>query len=237
MAFDLLNLKEASTNFEASLNRIIDERVAPLVDRSITQMSQEVSEVIRQAGAQVDRNIAMLSDEIHNQRSMTKDDIKALIDYAAIQMGTAIDARILSIKQETSTLINEKVELLKTELDDAARLSKKTMYTNVAISIGAALIMAAIGLVYKKISLGELDLLNVFRVSLLSCATFTFVLSALKAIQQWRGMKQSKKGVATVAIGYLGGLRPNGAAGLFIISVLLFAAWCGFYFYSHLRFH
>lgn len=233
MAFDLLNLKEASSNFEESLNRVIDERVSPLIDRSITQVSSELSEVIRQAGAQVDRNIAMLSDEIHNQRSMTKDDIKALIDYAAEQMGSAIDVRILAIKHETSCLINDKVELLKSELEDAAVMSRRSMYTNVAISIGAAVAMAIIGLIYKQISLENLDLLNVFRVSLLSCATFAFVLSGLKAIQRWRSMKQAKKGMATVAIGYFGVLRPNGAGGLFLLSILLLAAWGALYFYHH----
>lgn len=231
MGFDLLNLKEASNNFEESLSRVIDQRVAPLVDKSIQQVSAELSEVIKEAGAQVDRNIALLSEEIHNQRSITKDDIRELIDYSAGQIGAALDERILSIKHEASSLINEKVELLKAELNDAAIASRKTMYANVAIAIGAALVMAFIGLVYKKVSLGELDLLNVFRISLLSCATFTFVLFALKGFQRWRSMKQAKKGVTTVAIGYLGVLRPNGAGGLFLLSLILLAGWAGLYFY------
>jgi hypothetical protein len=233
MGFDLLNLKQATSEFEGSFNRVIDERITPLVERSIQQVSTELSDVIRLAGAQVDRNIALLSDEIHNQRSMTKDDIKELIDYSTAQIGAAIDQRILAIKHETSCLINEKVEMLKAELDDAAVISRKTMYTNVAISIAAAISMAIIGLIYKKISLGELNLLNVFRVSLLSCATFTFVLSGLKALQRWRSMKLAKKGVATVAIGYFGVLRPNGAIGLFALSLLLLAVWAGMYLYIH----
>lgn len=229
MAFDPLNLKQASEHFEVGLNRVIDERVGPLVDRSIHQVSTELSEVIRQAGVQIDRNIALLSDEIHSQRSMTKDDIKELIDYSASQIGAALDQRIQVIKHETSTLINEKVDLLKCELEDAAVNSRKTMYANVAISIGAAVVMALIGLIYKKISIGELDLLNVFRVSLLSCATFTFVLSILKFIQRWRGMRRVKRGVATVAIGYFGVLRQNGATGLFLLSLCLMAGWVWLY--------
>ncbi|MFZ6742100.1 hypothetical protein ACO0LC_02630 [Undibacterium sp. JH2W] len=229
MAFDPLNLKQASAEFEGGLNRVIDERVGPLIDRSIHHISSELTEVIRQAGAQMDRNIALLSDEIHSQRSMTKDDIKELIDYSTTQIGAAIDQRILAIKHETSTLINEKVDLLKCELEDAAITSRKSMYANVAISIVAALMMATIGLVYKKISLGEVDMLNVFRVSLLSCATFTFVLSILKFAQRWRSMKRVKKGVATVAISYMGILRPNGATGLFLLSICLLAAWAWLY--------
>lgn len=229
MGLDLLNLKQASSDFEQSMERLIERNVAPLVDRSIQQVSTELSQVIQQAGAQIDRNIAALSDEIHNQRSMTKDDIKALIDYSTEQIGAALDQRILAIKHETSTLINEKIDMLKCELEDAAVTSRKTMYVNVAISISAAIAMAIIGLIYKKISLGELNLLNVFRVTLLSCATFTFVLSAMKGWQRWRGMKQSKKGVATIAISYFGVLRPNGAVGLFLLSLALLAGWLAMY--------
>lgn len=108
MGLDLLNLKQASNDFEKSMERLIDQNVAPLVERSIQQVSTELSQVIQQAGAQIDRNIAVLSEEIHNQRSMTKDDIKALIDYSTEQIGAALDQRILAIKHETSTLINEK---------------------------------------------------------------------------------------------------------------------------------
>ncbi|MFZ6842864.1 hypothetical protein [Undibacterium sp. RuTC16W] len=229
MGLDLLNLKQASSDFEQSMERLIERNVAPLVDRSIQQVSTELSQVIQQAGAQIDRNIAVLSDEIHNQRSMTKDDIKALIDYSTEQIGAALDQRILAIKHETSTLINEKIDMLKCELEDAAVTSRKTMYVNVAISISAAIAMAIIGLIYKKISLGELNLLNVFRVTLLSCATFTFVLSVMKGWQRWRGMKQSKKGVATIAISYFGVLRPNGAVGLFLLSLALLAGWMAMY--------
>lgn len=232
MGFDLFNLHEASHSFEEAAGRIIETRLEPLVDKSIRQVSGEVTQVISEAGAQIERNIAKLSQEIHDHRSMTRDDIVALIDYAASQFGKAIDQRVIAIKDEASELINEKVLLLKAELDEAATLSRKTMLTNVAISVGAALLIAAVSLVYKKISLGEFDLLTVFRVGLLSCATFSAVLAALKALQRWRGMGQVKKGAATVAIGYLGVLRPNGATGWFLLSVLLVAGWAGIQYYA-----
>lgn len=225
MKWDPLSLNDGIDQLEGVLERIIDQRVSPMVDQSIKQVSTELAEVIEKAGAQIDRNIGILSKEIHDHRSMTKDDIVKLIDYAASQFGEAIDQRVLAVKAEASALINEKVALLKTELNDAAVASRRSVYTNVAVSVGAALLMAAIGLVYKKVSLGELDLLVVFRIALLSCGTFTGVLALMKAIQQWRGMTQAKKGVATVAIGYLGVLRPNGAFGLFALSLLLFGAW------------
>jgi|GWRWMinimDraft_5_1066013.scaffolds.fasta_scaffold686668_1 hypothetical protein len=44
-------------------------------------------------------------------------------------------------------------------------------------------------------------------------------------------MKLAKKGVASVAIAYFGDLRPNGAIGLFALSLLLLAVWAGMYLY------
>lgn len=225
MGWDPLSLKSGAEQVEGVMERLVDSRIAPMVEQSIQQVSAELRDVVAKAGQQIDRNIGVLSQEIHDHRSMTKDDIMSLIDYAANQFGQAIDARVLAAKAEASALINEKVTMLKADLEDAAITSRKTMYTNVAISIGAALVMAAIGLVYKKISLGELDPWAVFRVSLLSCATFTSVLAGLKALQRWRGMNRAKKGVAAVAVGYLGVLRPNGALGLFCLSVLLLIGW------------
>jgi hypothetical protein len=225
MGWDPLSLKSGAEQIEGAMERLVDSRISPLVEQSIQQVSAELRDVVTKAGQQIDRNISALSQEIHDHRSMTKDDILSLIDYAANQFGQAIDARVLTAKTEVSTLINEKVAMLKADLEDAAITSRKTMYTNVAISIGAALAMAAIGLVYKKISLGELDPWAVFRVALLSCATFTSVLAGLKALQRWRGMNRTKKGMAAVAVGYLGALRPNGALGLFCLSVLLLVGW------------
>lgn len=225
MGWDPLSLKSGAGEIEGAMERLVDTRIAPMVEQSIHQVSAELRDIVAKAGQQIDRNISVLSQEIHDHRSMTKDDIMVLIDYAANQFGQAIDQRVLAAKVEVSTLINEKVAMLKTDLEDAAITSRRTMYTNVAISITAALAMAIIGLVYKKISLGELDPWAVFRVALLSCATYTSVLAVLKALQRWRGMNRTKKGVAAVAMGYLGVLRPNGAVGLFCLSIALLAGW------------
>ena len=233
MKWDPLSLQDGASQVEDVMVRVLDKRIEPMVDRSIRQISDELHDVISKAGAQIDHHIGNLSKEIHEHRSMTKDDIVTLIDYAAKQFGDAIDQRVRSATIEASTLINEKLALLKVEFEDAAVSSRKTMYTNVSISVGAALLMATIGLVYKKVSLGELDLLVVFRVALLSCATFSAVLSLLKAVQRWRSMKPAKKSVATVAIGYLGILRPNGAVGLFVLSIMLLAGWAAVTFYRH----
>lgn len=171
------------------------------------------------------KNIKDLSDEIHNQRSMTKDDIIEIVNYASKKIGDEIDQRILKIKDETSSLINEKVSLLKTELEDATIKSRKMLFTNLAISGSSALLMAVIGFVYKKITIGQLDPFILFRIILVSCAVGAGLMSGLKMWQSWRAKSTVKRGIATTVFSFVGVLRPNGAMALFLLSMLLLAAW------------
>ena len=96
---------------------------------------------------------------------------------------------------------------------------------NLAISMGSALAMAIIGIVYKKISIGELDLFAVFRVLLLSAATGTIMFAGLKSFHNWLALNKAKKNAATVVINHISVFRPNGAIGLFVVSILLLAGW------------
>ncbi len=229
---DLLNLKEALSKLESAGERLLDSRVQPLVENSIKQLSSELKSSIGEASEKIEHNVSLLSREVHNHRSITMEEVRALIDYSADKFGTMVDQRVAVIKAEVSDLINQKTEKLKQELEDAATRSRKTMYTNAAISCGAAAIVALFSFVYRRTTAGELDPYIVFRASLLGCATFSTVLGLLKALQRWRGMALVKKGVATVALGYLGVLRPNGAAGLFALSLFMLACWAGLQFYT-----
>lgn len=221
--YELGQVKEAT-------KEIVDEQLAPLLERSITQAGDELGKVVSHAGEQIQQNIKLMSDEIHNQRRLTKDDIESLIDYAAERIGKTIDERIDTAKQEVSVLFTEKLSQIKIELEDAAKKSRKTLYFNLCMSIAAAVGMAVIGIVYKKISMGDLDLFTLFRVLLLSLATGTGLYAALRTLSQWRNMNRNKKNVVDIAVTHVGFLRPNGAIGLFVLSILLFVTW-GFALY------
>jgi hypothetical protein len=202
-----------------------------MIGGAISQASAELGNVVKEASDQLQANIVLLSNEIHDQRRVTKDDVKLLIDYAADKFGKTIDERIGVAKQELSLLVTEKVTHLRSELEDAAVRSRKTLYFNLSVSILTALVMAAIGLVYRKITLNELDVFSLFRVLLLSSAAGTGLFSALKMFTSWRGMNRTKKNVAAVAISYLGVLRPNGAVGMCLLSLLLLLCWAFVTFY------
>lgn len=210
---------------KAAAGDIVDTQLSPMIKGAISQAGQELSQVVAEAGSQLETNIKVLSEEIHNQRRLTKDELVGLIDYAAEKLAATVDQRLALAKAEASALFSEKLAQLKVEFEDAAIRSRKTLYTNIALSVAAATAMAAVGIVYKRISLGELDVFAVFRVFLLSAAVGTGLFALLKALAHWRALNRTKKNIATTLLGYAGVLRPNGAAGLFLICVLLVAAW------------
>lgn len=222
--FDV-DLKPELAQLEAAVNGIVDDKLTPLVDGAIRQAGAELGAVVNQASTQLQQNIQVLSREIHSQRRMTGDEITRLIDYAAEKIGECIDQRVGQIRRETSELLEEKICVLKSELDEAAVRSRKTLYSNLAVSIGAAVGMAVVGLIYKKVSLGQLDVFALFRVLLLAAAVGTGAFSLLKMLGQWRGMNREKKNLSVVLVSYLGVVRPNGAAGYFLLSVILLAGW------------
>ncbi|STQ89206.1 hypothetical protein [Iodobacter fluviatilis] len=236
MSFFNVDLKEELGQIESALNRTVTNSLKPAIDDSVSQAadrleatigkaSVELHSVVANAGNTLSKNIKDLSDEIHNQRSMTKDDIIEIVNYASKKIGDEIDQRILKIKDETSSLINEKVSLLKTELEDATIKSRKMLFTNLAISGSSALLMAVIGFVYKKITIGQLDPFILFRIILVSCAVGAGLMSGLKMWQSWRAKSTVKRGIATTVFSFVGVLRPNGAMALFLLSMLLLAAW------------
>lgn len=231
MALFKADLSSELEQIKSTAEGFVDEKINPMLKDAIAQAGKELSVVVSQAGEQIQENIRTLSAEIHNQRRLTKDELTALIDHAAHSLGVAVDQRVLKAREEMSSLFAEKLVQLKTELQDTAIRSRKTLYFNVAFSVLASILMAIIGIVYKKISIGELDVFNVFRVSVLSAAIGTMVFALLKTLSQWRILNKTKKDAATTIVNYLAISRPNGAAGLFFICIVLVVLWVALTYY------
>lgn len=225
MAIFTTDLSGELNQIKGAAKELVDQSVNPMIKGAIKQASEEINKAVEKAGQQIQTNINLLSTEIHDQRQLTRDDLIVLVDYAAEKIGTTIDQRLLQAKLEATSFVTERVEHLKKELEDAAIKSRQTLYMNLAISMGSALAMAIIGIVYKKISIGELDLFAAFRVFLLSAATGTIIFAGLKAFHNWLALNKAKKNAAAVVINHISVFRPNGAIGLFIVSILLFVGW------------
>jgi gas vesicle protein len=232
MAIFTTDLKGELEQIKKAANDVVNNSVNPMINDAIKQASGEINKVVEKASSQIQENIKLLSEEIHNQRKLTKDELKDLIEHAASSIGTMIDDRLAKAKSEANSFVVERITHLKSELEDASIKSRRALYANLAISIASALAMAAIGIVYKRISVGELDIFTTFRVFLLSAATGTAVFSATKFIQNWLSLNKEKKNAATILVNHLSLLRPNGAIGLFILSIVLVAAWYLASFYT-----
>lgn len=235
MALFSTDWKNELEQVKSAAGDIVKEQLNPMIEGVIKQAGDELNSVVAKAGDRIQENIKALSQEVHNQRQLTRDDLIYLIDYASEKFAKTIDDRISQVKSEASTFLTEKITQIKIELEDSAIKSRKTLYANVAISIGGALLMAVVGIVYKKISIGEVDVFTAFRVMLLSMATGTGIFSALKALHNWIALNKSKKNIATVAINHLSIFRPNGAIGLFLLALLLLVGWYFASFYQHAK--
>lgn len=225
MAFFTTDLKPELDQIDQRLQGLIKGHVTPMVQDAIAQAGQELNSVVDKAGQQIQTSIGTLSKEIHDQRQLTSKDLEKLIDYAAEKIGHTLDTRLQQAREEATTFIEERVAHLRQELEDASVRSRRALYTNLFISAGAAVCMAVISLAYKKLSMGELDVFALFRVLLLSAAVGTGMFSLVKMVQQWLGLNRAKKNAATIVLHQLSFLRPNGALGLFVLTLLLVAAW------------
>lgn len=210
---------------KAAAKELVDDDLNPMIKGAITQAGLELNAVVEKAGSQIQDSISVLSREIHDQRQLTSQDLKDLIDYAAEKIGRTVDTRLLQARQEATQFIEERVAHLRQQLEDASVRSRRALYANLAISAGTALCMAAVALVYKKISLGELDVFALFRVLLLSAAVGTGMFSLVKSVQLWLGLNRATRNAATILLQQVSLLRPNGALGLFVLTLLLLAGW------------
>ena len=62
---------------------LVETSLAPMIQNAIKQTGDELNQVVDKAGHQVQESIAMLSKEIHDQRSLTHDDLKACLLYTS----------------------------------------------------------------------------------------------------------------------------------------------------------
>ena len=52
------------------------------------------------ASRAIDDKLDKISQELHSQRSLTKDDVRELVDYAAMQLSGVLDQRIAVMRQD-----------------------------------------------------------------------------------------------------------------------------------------
>lgn len=224
---------------ETAIDRAAD-KLNGVVSEGIAQASSELREVVNNASRDVDAKLDKISDELHSQRQFTKQDVKELVDYAADKLGATVDARVAVMKQEITSLVQERVEYFKHEVDsffvqrqqDIAR-ERRRLIMNVMIAIGASFSMAAVSLMYHRFSAGTLDLFGVFRIVFASLAVGYGAYLLVSFIRRYRQMTEHRKDLMFLAVRYWGVLRPESIFGHSLLVLVLLAAY-GVIFYPEL---
>lgn len=210
------------------------KRLSDVVKDGVSQAGTELKDVIWQASQEIDAKLDKISEELHEQRQFTKDDVRELVDYAGERLGTLMDERIVRAKSEISELVQEKVEYFKREVDgffierqrDLAR-ERRRLFINVAIAILASLSVGFVSWLYHQYLGGGLDVFAIFRIVFASLAGGYGAYLALKLVRRWLSMSEHKKDTLFLVSRYWGVLRPESIFGT-VLLVCLMAALIGF---------
>ncbi|MGE5318639.1 MAG: hypothetical protein ACM3KD_00525 [Hyphomicrobiaceae bacterium] len=237
MAFFDKSIEHAKESLAEVSREAIDlagERLSGVVKEGVSQAGTELKDVIWRASQEIDTKLDKISDELHAQRQFTKDDVRELVDYASERLGTLMDARIAHAKAEFSSLVQEKVEYFKREVDsffierqrDLAR-ERRRLFINVAIAILASLSLGFVSWLYHEYLGGGLDVFAIFRIVFASLAGGYAAYLAVKLLRRWLSMSEHKKDTLFLVSRYWGVLRPESIFGT-VVLVCLMAALVGF---------
>jgi hypothetical protein len=195
-------------------------------EAAVDRAGDRLGQVVDNASQAIDEKLDKISQELHNQRSLTKDDMRELVDYAADKLSVVLDERIAVMRQEITELVQEKTEYFKAEIDaffiqrqrDLAR-ERRRLIINIVLAAGAALGVGAVSLFYKGIP--QWDLLTVFRVVLAALAVGYGVWLAVSILRRWMLMSEHRKDMVFLAARYWGWLQPTSVFSALLVLALL----------------
>ena len=195
-------------------------------EAAVDRAGDRLGQVVDNASQAIDEKLDKISQELHSQRSMTKDDVRDMVDYAAERLTVVLDERIAVMRREITGLVEEKTEYFKAEIDaffikrqqDLAR-ERRRLLLNIVLATCAALGVGAVSLFYK--GMREWDLLTVFRVVLASLAGGYAVWLVLSLLRGWLRMTEHRKDMVFLAARYWGWLRPASSFSSLVVLAIL----------------
>lgn len=237
MAFFEKSIDHAKDSLAEVSREAIDragDRLAGVVKEGVSQAGSELKDVIWRASQEIDAKLDKISDELHEQRQFTKDDVRELVDYAGDKLGTILDQRMAVAKTEISSLVQDKVEYFKREIDgffierqrDLAR-ERRRLFINVAIAILASVSLGFVSWLYHQYMGGGIDLFAMFRIVFASLVGGWGAYLAVRVVRRWLSMSEHKKDTLFLVSRYWGVLRPESVFGTLIL-VCLIAVLVGF---------
>lgn len=199
--------------------------MANFFKEEIDQFGARCEGAVKLAGQQLNDTVRQISNELHEQRKFTKDDIRELVDYAADRFGQSLDLRIEKLRSESSQLVTQKIAQVRTELTEAANQQKRVALRNATVAVGSSLLVGMVSLFYRKYLHGDLDLMDVFRSSMLAMAVGYTLWLLFKHIGTYLQSSRLKRNAIVAGLGYLDVLRPKGAIGQVVILVMMVGIW------------
>lgn len=199
--------------------------MANFFKEEIAQFGETVDSSIQKASNQIQVHIDSIGKELNSQRSLTRTDIEALIDYSAEKFGKSIDLRIANAKLEIAALVTEKVAEVRGQLSQAAEEQKRTAVRNATVAVSAAITIGAISLVYQRYFHGQINLLTVFRVAIAAIGFGHAIWLGQKYFANYILLPKSKKNLLVVGAQYFGVLKPKGALGHIFLLILIGSLW------------
>jgi len=198
------------------------------LNATIDKAGDRLGEVVDGASQAIDQKLEKISLELHNQRSLTKDDVRELVDYAADRLSVVLDDRIAVMRREITELAEEKTEYFKAEIDaffvrrqeDLAR-ERRRLLLNIVLAMSAAIGVGAVSLFYK--GMARWDMLTVFRVVMASLAGGYSVWLVVSLLRGWLRLAEHRKDMFYVAARYWGWLRPASVFTTLLVLVLMMA--------------
>lgn len=193
------------TGYKAEIEMLGDR-----MDQAVTLAGQQLNEVVERASDQLDERIKQVSDAVHDQRQLTKADIEGLIDYATISLGKVLDERIEKLRIESSTMITDKIEQVRSELSEAAVEQKRGAIRNAMVAVAASILVGIVSIYYKKYLGGDINLVDIFRSVLLSLTVGYAVWLVFKQVSAYIQSSRLKRNAVIVGLKYFDVLRPKG---------------------------
>lgn len=184
-----------------------------------------VEKSIENASQQIQQHIDSIGSEVSKQRSLTRQDIEQLIDYAAEKFGQAVDHRIEKAKLETAALITEKLNEVRSQLSDAAMEQKQAAVRNATVGVLAAVGIGLLSLLYKRALHGELDLLAIFRTTVLAITFGHGVWLAIRYVTEYRNFSPQRKNLLLAGGQYFGVFNARGMLGHIVLFVSMGLTW------------
>ncbi|MHB1677078.1 MAG: hypothetical protein ACYCSS_06020 [Sulfuriferula sp.] len=204
------------------------DRLETVVKEGAAKIGGELRDVVVTTSQEIDAKLDKISAELHNQREFTKDDVREMVDYAAERLSTVLDQRMFLAREEISSLVQEKVEYFKVEVDsffiqrqkDLAQERQRLLW-NVLIAVLASVSVGVVSWFYQHVARGEMDLFGIFRIVMASLTGGYAVYLLVKLALRWQRMAEHRKDVMFLAMRYWGALRPESVFMNVLLMVVL----------------